>query len=71
MIMYQYLQLFLNNTFHIFNAGFQNQLGEGLAIEAEKILCNLVCWSTDKMIRMKFIEGCLKNIANNRYGIFI
>ncbi|CAL1294964.1 unnamed protein product [Larinioides sclopetarius] len=42
------------------------QLGEGLAVEAEKILCNLVCWSTDKMIRMKFIEGCLQNIANNR-----
>ncbi|GIX80708.1 ubiquitin carboxyl-terminal hydrolase 34 [Caerostris darwini] len=44
----------------------QGQLGEGLAVEAEKILCNLVCWSTDKMIRMKFIEGCLQNIANNR-----
>nr|XP_042908715.1 ubiquitin carboxyl-terminal hydrolase 34 [Parasteatoda tepidariorum] len=42
------------------------QLSEGLAVEAEKILCNLVCWCTDKMIRMKFIEGCLQNIANNR-----
>lgn len=42
------------------------QLGEGLALEAEKVLCNLVCWSTDKMIRMKFIEGCLNNLANNR-----
>uniref|UniRef100_T1IPZ0 ubiquitinyl hydrolase 1 n=1 Tax=Strigamia maritima TaxID=126957 RepID=T1IPZ0_STRMM len=42
------------------------QLGEGLAAETEKTLCNLVCWSTDRLIRMKFIEGCLENLAINR-----
>lgn len=41
------------------------QLGEGLALEAEKTLCNLICYTTDKEIRMKFIEGCLNNLANN------
>ncbi|XP_060516947.1 ubiquitin carboxyl-terminal hydrolase 34 isoform X2 [Cylas formicarius] len=41
------------------------QLGEGLALEAEKILCNLICFMPDKEIRMKFIEGCLNNLANN------
>lgn len=42
------------------------QLGEGLAIEAEKALCNLLCFNTERVIRMKFIEGCLENLANNR-----
>lgn len=42
-----------------------NQLGEGLAIEAEKALCNLLCYNTERIIRMKFIEGCLQNLANN------
>lgn len=32
-------------------------LGEGLALEAEKTLCNLICFMPDKDIRMKFIEG--------------
>jgi len=41
------------------------QLGEGLAQEAEKTLCNLICFMPDKDIRMKFIEGCLNNLANN------
>ncbi|XP_070576482.1 ubiquitin carboxyl-terminal hydrolase 34-like isoform X2 [Ptychodera flava] len=41
-------------------------LGEGLASEAEKLLCQLVCWFTDRQIRMKFIEGCLHNVENNR-----
>ncbi|XP_066282190.1 ubiquitin carboxyl-terminal hydrolase 34-like isoform X3 [Branchiostoma lanceolatum] len=40
-------------------------LGEGLAVEAEKLLCSLVCWFTDRQIRMRFIEGCLENLANN------
>ncbi|CAH2011093.1 unnamed protein product [Acanthoscelides obtectus] len=40
-------------------------LGEGLAVEAEKTLCNLICYTPDKEIRMKFIEGCLNNLANN------
>ncbi|XP_063231242.1 ubiquitin carboxyl-terminal hydrolase 34 isoform X2 [Bacillus rossius redtenbacheri] len=42
------------------------QLGEGLAIEAEKVLCNLLCFNTERLIRMKFIEGCLENLAMNR-----
>lgn len=42
-----------------------NQLGEGLALEAEKALCNLLCYNTDRVIRLKFIEGCLQNLANN------
>ncbi|XP_037876167.1 ubiquitin carboxyl-terminal hydrolase puf isoform X2 [Bombyx mori] len=42
------------------------QLGEGLALEAEKALCALLCFSTDKFIRIKFIEGCLDNLANHR-----
>ncbi|XP_066257421.1 ubiquitin carboxyl-terminal hydrolase puf [Euwallacea similis] len=41
------------------------QLGEGLALEAEKTLCNLISFMPDKDIRMKFIEGCLNNLANN------
>ncbi|CAG9106070.1 unnamed protein product [Plutella xylostella] len=42
------------------------QLAEGLALEAEKALCALLCFSTDKFIRIKFIEGCLDNLANHR-----
>ncbi|XP_068619314.1 ubiquitin carboxyl-terminal hydrolase puf [Battus philenor] len=46
--------------------GAIEQLGEGLALEAEKALCALLCFSTDKFIRIKFIEGCLDNLANHR-----
>uniref|UniRef100_A0A1B0CAV9 ubiquitinyl hydrolase 1 n=2 Tax=Lutzomyia longipalpis TaxID=7200 RepID=A0A1B0CAV9_LUTLO len=42
------------------------QLGESLALEAEKALGTLLCFNTDKFIRMKFVEGCLMNLANNR-----
>nr|CAD7402239.1 unnamed protein product [Timema cristinae] len=45
------------------------QLGEGLAIEAEKALFNLLCCNTERLIRMKFIEGCLENLATNRLVI--
>ncbi|KTF99861.1 hypothetical protein cypCar_00023960 [Cyprinus carpio] len=41
-------------------------LSEGLINEAEKLLCSLVCWFTDRQIRMRFIEGCLENLANHR-----
>ncbi|KAG7202552.1 hypothetical protein KM043_009748 [Ampulex compressa] len=41
-------------------------LGEGLALEAEKALCNLLCFNVDRLIPMKFIEGCLENLATNR-----
>lgn len=42
------------------------QLGEGLALEAEKALCNLLCFNVDRSIPKKFIEGCLENLATNR-----
>lgn len=40
-------------------------LGESLALEAEKALGTLLCFNTEKMIRTKFIEGCLHNLAQN------
>ncbi|XP_037949040.1 ubiquitin carboxyl-terminal hydrolase puf isoform X2 [Teleopsis dalmanni] len=42
------------------------QLGETLALEAEKALATLLCFSVDRLLRTKFIEGCLQNLANNR-----
>lgn len=42
------------------------QLSEGLAIEAQKALTNLLCFSTDKLIRFKFIEGCLDNLVKDK-----
>ncbi|XP_067617273.1 ubiquitin carboxyl-terminal hydrolase puf [Eurosta solidaginis] len=42
------------------------QLGESLALEAEKALATLLCFSMDRQLRTKFIEGCLQNLANNR-----
>lgn len=45
---------------------FQIHLSEGLINEAEKLLCSLVCWFTDRQIRMRFIEGCLDNLAHHR-----
>lgn len=44
----------------------QIHLSEGLISEAEKLLCSLVCWFTDRQIRMRFIEGCLDNLAHHR-----
>lgn len=45
---------------------FQGQLGEALAIEAEKALGTLLCFSTDKTLRSVFIQGCLQNLATNK-----
>lgn len=45
---------------------FQVYLEDGLIQEAEKLLCQLICYTGEKKIRMKFIEGCLTNVANNR-----
>uniref|UniRef100_A0AAG5CQR3 ubiquitinyl hydrolase 1 n=1 Tax=Anopheles atroparvus TaxID=41427 RepID=A0AAG5CQR3_ANOAO len=42
------------------------QLGELIALEAEKVLGTLLCYHTDKNIRTRFIEGCLQNLAENR-----
>jgi len=44
----------------------QHLLPEGLIVEAEKVLCSLVCFSTDRCIRTQFIEACIENLANNR-----
>lgn len=44
----------------------QGQLGESLAMEAEKALRTLLCFNTEKIIRTKFIESCLQNLAMNR-----
>lgn len=41
-------------------------LGEPLATETEKALSTLICYHTDKMVRKRFIEACLTNLANNR-----
>uniref|UniRef100_A0A182R156 ubiquitinyl hydrolase 1 n=1 Tax=Anopheles farauti TaxID=69004 RepID=A0A182R156_9DIPT len=42
------------------------QLGESIAVEAEKVFGTLLCFHTDKHIRTRFIEGCLQNLAENR-----
>lgn len=47
----------------------QSLLAENMAYEAEKILIGLVCYNTDKSIKMKFIEGCLENVQKNKYDI--
>ncbi|PFX25818.1 Ubiquitin carboxyl-terminal hydrolase 34 [Stylophora pistillata] len=41
-------------------------LSDGLVQEAEKLLCQLICYTGEKKIRMKFIEGCVANLAANR-----
>ena len=41
-------------------------LAEGLANEAEKALTNLLCYNMERFIRVKFIEGCLNNLEQNR-----
>lgn len=43
-----------------------HMLPEGLAMEAEKALCTLVCYSTDRKIKMKFIEACIENLSQNK-----
>ncbi|XP_071963584.1 ubiquitin carboxyl-terminal hydrolase 34-like isoform X2 [Antedon mediterranea] len=43
-----------------------SQLGEGLAVEAEKMLSTLVCVFPEREIRMKFVEGCLDNLKHHR-----
>ena len=47
---------------------FQSLLAENIAFEAEKILFGLICYNTDKEIKIKFIEGCLENVQKNRYS---
>ncbi|XP_040568738.2 ubiquitin carboxyl-terminal hydrolase 34 [Lepeophtheirus salmonis] len=41
-------------------------LAEGLATEAEKALTSLLCFNMERFIRMKFVEGCLNNVAKNK-----
>lgn len=55
------------NPYAIFTQIYlQGQLGESLALEAEKALATLLCFSNDRHLRTKFIEGCLQNLANNK-----
>ncbi len=42
------------------------QTNEKLMREAEKQLFMLVCYQTDRQIKIKFIEGCISNLKNNR-----
>ena len=51
------------NVSHSF---LQNMLPDGLALEAEKVLCTLVCFSNDRRIKMKFIEACVDNVAHHK-----
>ena len=37
-------------------------LAEGLAIEVEKALTNLLCYNMDRFIRVKFIEVSLSEV---------
>lgn len=53
-----------NNVFFFFN--LQGFLGESLALETEKALGSLLCFHTEKIVRKRFIEASLANIANNR-----
>ena len=48
---------------------FKIHLADGLVQEAEKLLCQLICYTGEKKIRMKFIEGCVANLAANRYTL--
>ncbi|KAL4238015.1 Ubiquitin carboxyl-terminal hydrolase 34 [Mactra antiquata] len=43
-----------------------HMLPEGLAVDAEKVLHNLVCFCTDKRIKKKFMEACIDNLAHHR-----
>jgi len=45
----------------------QEKLPEGLAQEAEKALYNLVCFSTERAIRTKFIQACVENLGKHRW----
>ena len=45
--------------------GKVEQLAEGLAVEAEKALTNLLCYNMERVIRIRFIEGCVKNLESN------
>ena len=62
--MYYMFSIYVYTILYIFL--LKNLLPEGLANEAEKALCTLVCYSTDRRIRMKFIEACIENLAHNR-----
>lgn len=50
---------------------FKIHLADGLVQEAEKLLCQLICYTGEKKIRMKFIEGCVANLAANRYKRYV
>ncbi|CAB3983712.1 Ubiquitin carboxyl-terminal hydrolase 34 [Paramuricea clavata] len=42
------------------------QLEDGLLQEAEKLLCQLICYVGEKKIRFQFVKGCLDNLAQHK-----
>ena len=46
---------------------FQCQLEDGLLQEAEKLLCQLICYAGEKKLRLQFVKGCIDNLAQNKY----
>jgi hypothetical protein len=45
---------------------FQLKLPEGLLAEAERALHNLVGGVLDRCIKTKFIEACIRNLAEHK-----
>lgn len=45
---------------------FQEELGDGMIQEVQKLLWQLVCYTGNKSVVMAFIKGCLDNIEINR-----
>lgn len=41
-------------------------MGESLASETEKTLRGLLCFNAERIVRTKFVENCLQNLATNR-----
>ena len=46
---------------------FQEELGDGMVQEVQKLLWQLVCYTGNKNVVMSFVKGCLDNIEVNRY----
>ena len=57
-------------TSHYNEFTLQDELGDGMVQEVQKLLWQLVCYTGNKGVVMAFIKGCLDNIAINRYEMF-
>lgn len=49
----------------------QGKLSDGLVQEAEKALCSLICFTTERPTRCRFIEACVNNLANHKLAHFL